>query len=360
MSPKGIERSNGPALSMETARKTVRSDRQERSDVLSDELGEGLLKPALECANASLRIREGLRGENKTVRDEVDAILNGLSDPRPGYGEVPSPTLNRYLKYKEIAKSDGTKVSVYSIKPTVIEDDLESLKVLQRNHPELSADITAVMNSLHEYARRDQRMGTREAYRENQNSYTSQALGHMGKTAAFVACSFAATIMGGIMIINVIRKRSLKELSFAPFFYGGVALLLASKKTRDSVFGAKLSNALAPVDTALNKSGFTDMARTYGMEGKEWRKVVESSMEKNPGRDALLKKIENKTATPADIDAHVAGITTDPGVRTTLRTMVSNGDYERLARIFSGIGEPEAKDMVGDYVEKGAWKFAKK
>lgn len=361
---------NGPSLGLDTEnRRQVVTETVGQQQNLVSEVGKTLLEPALDCAHASVRIRERMEKEDPAVRDEVEKILSGLFDPRPSYGE-PVAADHPYLEYIETTKKDGTVVSTYRIKPGAVEASLESLALLQKRHPDLAGDFEAVKTSLHAYARRDDRMVVRDLYRSNRNRYTSQALGKMGGTVGFMVTSFAAAAFGTMAVINLLRgKGSLKDF-MVPCFYGAIAAYLYKPNTKpsdgsvkpnvsDTIFDSKLTAALAPVDKALNKSGFTEIARAHGIEGKEWANIIESFMTADAARDTFLKEAKNGNVTKEGIDAHVQGVTGDPRIQESLRAMIANGRYEHLVRNFSGITQPESKEVIKTYVEWGAWKQAK-
>lgn len=352
-----LEFSNGPAASAETPQSVLDRSR-ERQDGLLVDIEQPLQRRAMDFANAVPALRQGLRNDSAEVQDEMEAIFAGLLDPRPEYGEPPTEELNRYLTCRELKNAQGDTVYAYGIKPGVVERDLAFLTNLQGVHPELAGQLAQVKASLTEYARRDERMVSHELGKARRESYTSQALGQMGKTAGFIACAFAATVTGILMISNMVRNKG-KGLSAAPFLYGGIAALIASGSLRKSIFGTGAEKALAPLDKAINQSPFNRLAKTYDIQGTAWRSVTDELMQEDAVRAELLKQMEDGKAAPEDVRDHINGLTSDTKVRQRLFAMVENGDYVLLATILKNVDDPTSQDVMLDYVKNGAWKYAR-
>jgi len=340
---------------------------QERN--LASEVGKTLLEPALDCAHASVTFRERMEDEEPKVKNEVEAILSSLFDPRPAYGE-PLAADHRYLEYSEATKKDGTIVSNYRIKPGAVEADLESLELLKGRHPDLRNEFNAVMTSLHAYARRDDRMVVRDKVGRKCSSASAPALGKTGGTGGVMVTGFLAAASGTMAIINLLRGKGNIRDFVIPCFYGAIATLCyksnltpsdgsVKPNVSDTILDSTLTRALAPVDKALNKSGFTNIARTYSIEGTEWATIIESLMNADRVRDTLLAKVKGGDASQEDIDDYIAGVTTDPAIQNNMRVMIENGSYAHLVKTFSGIKEPQAKEVIKKYVEFGVWKEAR-
>lgn len=355
-----FEARNGPPAAFETPRKQVVEAAREKQDYLSGEIEQPLQKQAIDFANSLPDLQNGLQNESPDVQNEVDAIVAGLLDPRPGFGEPPTDALNRYLDWRTVENKNGETVYIYKIKADAVARDMAFLTKLQGVHPELSAQIENVKTSLNEYARRDERMVAHDLAQRRRESFTTQALGKMGKTSAFLACTFAATLLGGVMFAKMIREKSFKKgFSLAPLLYGGIAFFLASSSLRAATLGTSGEKALAPLDKILNRSSFNALAKRYDMQGGSWSAVIEELASADAETTEFLAKLDSRTATQEDIDEYIAGRTGDPEVSDTLRTMVENGDYARLVAILRGAKDPQTLSVLSDYVKTGAWKYAK-
>jgi len=355
-----FEDRNGPPAAFETPRKQVVQAAREKQDYLSGEVEQPLQKQALDFANALPSLQAGLQNDPLDVQNEVDAIVNGLLDPRPGFGEPPTESMNRYLDWRTVQNDNGDTVYIYKIKADAVTRDLAFLTKLQGVHPELAGQLEDVKTSLNEYARRDERMVAHDIAQRRRESFTTEAVGQMGKTTLTIFLAFATALTGTMMFAKMIREKSFwKGFSLTPFIYGGILAFLASSKLRAATLGTAGEKALAPLDRILNHSSFNPMAKRYRMEGGAWAAIVEDLAADEEETNEFLAKLDAGKATQEGIDAYIAGRTGDPEISAALAEMIQNGDFARFAVIVRGANSPESLSVLVDYVKMGAWKHAK-
>ena len=331
--------------------------------------GEGLLQKltALTAENTrliegenGLRTRLEREGDNGAVMDRtMDEILEGLMLEVPTYGELPTgATKHRYIKGQQLkGKGDEEPTFTYVAKFDQIDSDQKFLDGLEKSRPDLVNELSEVRAMLKRYADADFRHGAHRFWTDVKgNSYTSKALGKMGKATGFIALSTMALVTGVLSFMGKTKPTAAALYAFGAAFIG-------SPKLRASIMGERHEPLMIETGRVFTP-GFNALCNTYGIKGEAWESIAES-IYNDPATATFLRELSKNNLSEGQIATFIEETADgDKDIAASLKAMINTSDPRKsdllaFARALSEAKSKQSKEVALDYIRLGSATFAK-
>ena len=209
--------------------------------------------------------------------------------------------------------------------------------------PEKALFLRKLMTAMEEYATRvDSRKVAVHDYVRGKKMTPIREEGRALSRLGVVLTSGAAAVLTGIMSVFS------GNVSLTPFLYGGLAMYAANP----NLLEGRARRSVLQANQLLN----SNTVRTYRPEGEQWARVVEQIQQGSPEVKKFLQK-QNDVTGDMVLDA-LAPEGTSPIVRDQLKKMLASGEFRGFAHKVLAVRDPDARELVRNYIELGATKHA--
>ncbi len=352
---------NGLVMGSETERAArLGNNPQEMEAAVTNALGprmllqlSGIIESNKSIVDRGLRTQLNIITKNDPIKFQktIDDILSALTDDV--YGNLKK---HRYLYRDNIPKKNESQdTATYGILFGKCEEDYDFLQELIAMHPDKSEELRQLQSMINRFVQVDPRnLGMYQVARSRNSGYGTQGLKQMGKMSLFLAGT-------GLAVITGIMSISQKKFSAAPFLYAAVAGLVASPSLRRLLFSPQQEIQLHEINTVLNDRQFLIASQTYNIQGARWRALADQLMNSrnNKTLKQFVESLRKDTATDTEKETFVKNMTLDAAEQEQLKNMINQKKFVYFADQLMSVGTKDAKSVIGDYIERGAAKYAK-
>lgn len=320
----------------------------------------GRMEQTLDDPQRGLRARLDTLNFPPAQHQAIEKIMNALTQDGPD--TVGQRARATYLTTRHMPRdTEGNRVARYSVHMgsarrgverypsedprSGIRRNQEWLREIGRNAtPEQQMFLHQLINTMNEYAMRvDSRQVYMHDYRHMRHTTPIREKGRqLGRLGVVIAGGAAATITGVMSLFS-------GNLSITPFLYSGLAMYAANPHLLDG----RARRGAVQAGRVVNWQGF----RQYQPQGPEWAGIVDQINSGNTEVRTFLRRPTNETGA-AVLDTLAPAGSVSEGTRQTLRTMIERGDFATFAQRIRGVRDSDARELVHDYVERGAVRYA--